>query len=298
MVVLYGLPEDPPIMKVYEQLLIDSADVLFLDQRNVQDYSFDLSVSARFSGEISYKGKLLINIKDVTGLYFRPYDFTQFEDFGTDITTDEQLKGATFFEYLLMTWAELFQGAIINRPSAMHSNHSKPFQAELIRQSDLLVPETLLTTDPKAVLEFHKRHGRIIYKSISSQRSIVAEFETEDLANVTSCITQFQQFINGTDYRIHVIGNKVFPAKIICEEKDYRYANNTEIEEAELPFDLQEKCIALTHHLGLNFSGIDLRRTENDDWFCFEVNPSPGYSYYQNYTGQPIAEAVAAFLLQ
>jgi hypothetical protein len=30
--------------------------------------------------------------------------------------------------------------------------------------------------------------------------------------------------------------------------------------------------------------------------FCFEVNPSPGYSYFEANTGQPIARAVARYL--
>ena len=49
-------------------------------------------------------------------------------------------------------------------------------------------------------------------------------------------------------------------------------------------------------HLGLVFAGIDLRRATDGDWYCFEVNPSPRFSYYQQSTGQLIDLAVARYL--
>jgi len=46
----------------------------------------------------------------------------------------------------------------------------------------------------------------------------------------------------------------------------------------------------------LAVAGIDLRRTPEDEWYCFEVNPSPAFSFYEEATHQPIAEAIAALL--
>jgi hypothetical protein len=48
--------------------------------------------------------------------------------------------------------------------------------------------------------------------------------------------------------------------------------------------------------MGLLVSGVDLRRTADECWCCFEVNPSPGFTYYEGHTGQPIAGAIAALL--
>lgn len=49
--------------------------------------------------------------------------------------------------------------------------------------------------------------------------------------------------------------------------------------------------------MGLLLAGIALRRTPEGGWVCFEVNPSPGFSFYEEATGQPIAAAVADLLL-
>ena len=55
-------------------------------------------------------------------------------------------------------------------------------------------------------------------------------------------------------------------------------------------------CVNLTEGLGLAFAGIDLKVTPENHVYCFEVNPSPAFSYYESSTGQPISEAVAEYL--
>ena len=47
----------------------------------------------------------------------------------------------------------------------------------------------------------------------------------------------------------------------------------------------------------LHVAGIDLRRTPDGEWFCFEVNPSPAFLYYETATGLPIAAAIAQLLV-
>ncbi len=56
------------------------------------------------------------------------------------------------------------------------------------------------------------------------------------------------------------------------------------------------RCVEATRSLGLTISGVDLRRAPDGRWFCFEANPSPGFTYYEANTGQPIA-AIASLLI-
>ena len=49
--------------------------------------------------------------------------------------------------------------------------------------------------------------------------------------------------------------------------------------------------------LRLPLTGIDLRRTPEGDWYCFEANPSPAFTYYERLAGQPMTAAVASYLL-
>jgi hypothetical protein len=48
----------------------------------------------------------------------------------------------------------------------------------------------------------------------------------------------------------------------------------------------------------LYFAGIDLRYTPYGAWFCLEVYPSPGFTFYETETGQSIAAAPAKLLMQ
>lgn len=194
-------------------------------------------------------------------------------------------------------------GRVLNRTGPMGSNSSKPYQAQLIRQQGFRVPETMVTNDPDLVLKFHAEHKRTVYKSISGIRSIVQTLEETDLVrldHIRWCPTQFQEFIEGTNVRVHVVGSEVFATSITTDATDYRYAQRAGkeamLEAIELPDELSGKCVNLANALELGFAGIDLKMTPTNEAYCFEVNPSPAYSYYQSHTGQNIARAVARYL--
>jgi glutathione synthase/RimK-type ligase-like ATP-grasp enzyme len=165
------------------------------------------------------------------------------------------------------------------------------------------VPETLITTDPGAAAEFWERHDKVVYKSLSGVRSIVAAVEQKDLerlGDVRWCPTQFQEYVPGIDYRVHVIGEEAFACRIMSDADDYRYASRwgarALIEECDLPEGLTDGCKALAAAMDLAVVGVDLRCTPQGKWYCFEVNPSPGFTYYQDHTQQPLDRAIARLL--
>lgn len=64
----------------------------------------------------------------------------------------------------------------------------------------------------------------------------------------------------------------------------------------ELPAPIAERCIRLTKQLNLPLAGIDLFESQTGRYYCFEVNPSPGFSYFEEHTGQRISLAIADYL--
>jgi hypothetical protein len=40
----------------------------------------------------------------------------------------------------------------------------------------------------------------------------------------------------------------------------------------------------------------DLKETPDGEYYCFEVNPCPGFLYYERHTHQPISTALASLL--
>jgi glutathione synthase/RimK-type ligase-like ATP-grasp enzyme len=173
----------------------------------------------------------------------------------------------------------------------------------LIHAAGFQVPETLITTNPDAVRDFYRNHEAVIYKSISGIRSIVSRLTPQHLARLNDvqwCPSQFQEYVPGSDFRVHVVGSKVFAARVSSTADDYRYASRQgatlSIEACELSDDVGARCVTLARSLQLNVAGADLRRTPEGEWYCFEVNPSPGFSFYQDATKQPIARSIAELL--
>lgn len=193
--------------------------------------------------------------------------------------------------------------AVVNRLGGGMSNNSKPYQALLITRAGLLVPPTLVTTDPDAVKAFHVEHGALIYKSASGIRSIVRRMDADNssrLAFLRNGPAQFQAFIPGCNVRVHVVGEHLFATRVRSEATDYRYATregaSVEMEPTELPPDIAAACLRISRDLNLLHSGIDLKETPDGEWYCFEVNPCPGFLYYERNTGQPISLALAELL--
>jgi glutathione synthase/RimK-type ligase-like ATP-grasp enzyme len=200
-------------------------------------------------------------------------------------------------------WLDLASGLIVNRPAAMESNSSKPFQSQAIAKAGFAVPDTLVTNDPADVQEFWRRHKRVIFKSISGIRSIVQELtpvNVQRLERVKRLPTQFQAYVPGIDIRVHVVGERLFATQVDSAATDYRYAGQegleTTLKEVALPDRIGAQCIALARRLDLPFCGIDLRRTPEGEYVCFEVNPMPAYSYYEAGTGQAISQAMVELL--
>ena len=281
------------------------AKVIILNQRQFADCDMEFEIS---SGLIT--GTLRIRdevhpLEEIQSMYSRMMDDRVLPELEGEPKDSPRRIHCRGFHEALIRWMEIAPQLMINRVGSMATNMSKPYQTQLIRNHGLRIPETLITNDPEKVREFHTRHGKVIYKSISAARSIVQTLKESDFERmplVRCCPTQFQAFVEGTNVRVHVVGNEVFATAVSTEATDYRYAaqqagKDAELREVELSDELSEQCVKLTKSLGLVFAGIDLKVTPSDEVFCFEVNPSPAYSYYELHTRQPISAAVAHCLM-
>jgi glutathione synthase/RimK-type ligase-like ATP-grasp enzyme len=97
---------------------------------------------------------------------------------------------------------------------------------------------------------------------------------------------------------VHVVGDRLFACEIMCAADDYRYpdVNPIDMRPFKLPPAIEERCFRVSRLLDLTLTGIDLRRSADDEWYCFEVNPSPAFTYFEQGTGQPIGRAIAQLL--
>jgi glutathione synthase/RimK-type ligase-like ATP-grasp enzyme len=203
----------------------------------------------------------------------------------------------------LMALLEALPCPVVNRVGGGMSNNSKPYQSLLLRRAGLAVPATLVTSDPEEVRAFQAKQTDVIYKSASGIRSIVRRLGPEQLARLALLRdgpAQFQAFVPGRNVRVHTVGGAVFATMIETEAVDYRYAGRDGLDIAmrptKLPAAVEDACLRAARALGLLFAGIDLKETPDGDYVCFEVNPCPGFTYYERHSGQQISSALADLL--
>jgi RimK-like ATP-grasp domain len=303
-ILLAGIPSETPLAMVKGQLERLGARVVVFNQRQAGSAAIALELTAgELGGWLQLDGSRY-SLPDFAGIYTRLMDDQALPELAGELPSSPGRLRVRALHDTLARWSELAPARVVNRMAAGASNGSKPYQAQLIAAQGFAVPETLITNDPEEVRAFRARHGRIVYKSMSGVRSIVRIFDDGDedrLEQVRWCPVQFQQFVAGTNVRVHTIGEEVFATAVATAAIDYRYAalqvgEPAALSATELSADLAERCLRLAHRLGLAFAGIDLKVEPDGTVYCFEVNPSPAFSYYEAHTGQPIARAVARYL--
>jgi hypothetical protein len=300
LVLLWGLESDRPLAAVRQELADRGVPFEFADQMQVLDSDARLTVSETIAASLRVKDREF-DLSTVTAAYLRPYEVQRVPTVAAEGPQSAAWRHAAEFQDIIASWSAITPALVVNRLEAMGSNNSKPYQSRLIHKLGFAVPETLVTTDPAAAQAFWEEHGTVIYKSVSGVRSRVARLGPEHavrLRDVSSCPTQFQKYIAGTDHRVHVVGDEVFACEVLCGADDYRYPgpNGVQLRACDLPEDVRDQCRRLAAAMHLSVAGIDLRRTPKDEWVCFEVNPSPAFTYYERPTGQPIAHAIATLL--
>lgn len=298
MILVVGTPGEDPVSRLLEEAEHAGIATTLLDETAAAGW--DLQIDGQNDHlRVQARGPSgVVELTEATGLYLR-ITAPKVHDPVPDPLRFARAEAALS---MICAWSDVTPIRVANRPTAMASNGSKPYQAALIRQHGFAVPETLVTNDPAAVRDFVDRHGRVIYKSTSGVRSIVHELTPDrltDLERVRNLSTQFQQLLVGTNVRVHVIGSEVFAAEIASETVDYRYREGGEsarMTAVELPDDLAQRCLDLSAALDLPLAGIDLFRDADDQWWCFEVNPSPAYSCFEGPTGLPMAASLTRWL--
>lgn len=300
MILLWGLPDEPPLAAIVEELRSLGSEFFILDQYRLREMEVSFKVHRDIQCRLKCDAATL-DLAEVGAAYLRPYPCELIPTFFDLGAASSEWRHGREMAQVLWTWADTTPSWVVNRPMAMASNESKPYQSGQIAAKGFSIPPTLVTNDESAARAFWRKHGEVIYKSISSQRSRIRRLSPghkERWKDLAWCPTQFQARIPGTDVRVHVIENEVVACEIESAADDYRYPDGHPgtLRLLELPSEIRDRCIALTRSLGLAFAGIDLRRTPQGQWFCFEANPAPDFTYFDRVTHGSVARLLAIAL--
>jgi hypothetical protein len=184
---------------------------------------------------------------------------------------------------------------VVNRPSQGRANSSKPYQMLALERSGFRVPAWCVTNVRDRARRFLEGcPNGAIYKACSGLRARVRRVDDALLHRLAgSCPVVLQEYISGTDVRVHVVGERSFGSRVISDAIDYRFDSlPIHYEVANVPERVARACVAHCRAEGLLVAGLDFRCTPDGDWWCLESNPVPTFLPYEAGTGQPIGDAI------
>lgn len=241
------------------------------------------------------------------GWWRRPRPFTLHEGIASDVASfaysecHEAMTG--FLASLGLAW--------VNPPGLDEAAHHKPYQLQVASEIGLPLPRTLITNDPAAAADFHRRNGPggTIYKTFLAteehwrETRILQPDELAMLDSVRYAPVIFQEFVPAVaDIRATVVGDTVIAAAITAAPEGYSYDYRMDMDGARFePTTLQPRTqrsvLALMRRLGIVYGAVDLRRTPTGEEVFLEVNPAGEWLFVEERTGQPITEAMVDLLV-
>ena len=174
-------------------------------------------------------------------------------------------------------------------------------QLAIVASLGVPTPETLLTNDPEAVLDFGRRHPRSIFKPVQggahARHLTAAHLDEHNLANLAHAPVTLQEEVPGTNVRVFVAGERVLACEVRTGELDFRDDPSPRIIPHALDPEAEATCLRIARALDLLWTGIDLRLTPEGRYVFLEANPSPMFLGFERQTGLPLTESLAALLV-
>jgi len=202
------------------------------------------------------------------------------------------------FTSALSGWLELDTGRVVNRPGHPQDNASKPLHEAILARMGLEVPPSFSGSGRSELIGFAEQ-GPTIAKALCGQRTDCRRVTVEDFADYEDAQgpVHLQRFVEGEDVRAHVIGESVLAVSVRSANVDYRLDRSARFQEISLPNSLCRQLVAATAAHGFTFVGWDLRISSHACW-TLEMNPMPGYSYYDDKLNGAISDVLIDYLLE
>jgi hypothetical protein len=205
----------------------------------------------------------------------------------------------------------------MNPPAAAARAEHKLLQLSHARRLGFTIPPTLATNCPDAAVRFVERApaiakmvvgGRVVIDGIDHAvfTSAITAGDLIERDEILACPAIFQPRIETRfDLRVTVVGDRVFPARIILRDRtdqdlDWRRADPARLiyERHVLPADLESKCMKLVATLGLTYGALDFVVTPDDEHVFLELNPAGQWGWIERALGLPITNAILDRLME
>ena len=221
-------------------------------------------------------------------------------------------SGTTYYIKAVIRHFERMGVPVINSSEAIDNVKDKLYTHQILAQSNLDIPNTMLLKHPIDISFVEKNIGfPVIVKKISGSygRGV---FLCENKKQLNQLVTMaeltkksydiiIQEFVKdtwGKDLRVFVVNNKVVGCMMRqSTDEDFR-ANITRGGEG-FPYEVNEQIEWLSSEsskaLGLDIAGVDLL-FDNGGYKICEVNSNPGFEGMENFTKKNIAGEIVTFI--
>ena len=221
-------------------------------------------------------------------------------------------SGTTYYIKAVIRHFERMGVPVINSSDAIDNVKDKLYSHQILAQSNLDIPKTMLLKHPIDVKFVEKNLGfPVIVKKISGSygRGV---FLCEDKKQLNQLVTMaeltkksydiiIQEFVKdtwGKDLRVFVVNNKVVGCMMRQSTDDDFRANLSRGGEG-FPYEVNEQIEWLSSEsskaLGLDIAGVDLL-FQNGGYKICEVNSNPGFEGMEQFTKKNIAEEIVQFI--
>ena len=221
-------------------------------------------------------------------------------------------SGTTYYIKAVIRHFERMGVPVINSSEAIDNVKDKLYTHQILAQSNLDIPNTMLLKHPIDIDFVEKNIGfPVIVKKISGSygRGV---FLCENKKQLNQLVTMaeltkksydiiIQEFVKdtwGKDLRVFVVNNKVVGCMMRQSTDDDFRANLSRGGEG-FPYEVNEQIEWLSSEaskaLGLDIAGVDLL-FQNGGYKICEVNSNPGFEGMENFTKKNIAGEIVSFI--
>ena len=221
-------------------------------------------------------------------------------------------SGTSYYIKAVIRHFERMDIPVINSSDAIDNVKDKLYTHQILAQSNLDIPKTMLLRYPIDIDFVEKNIGfPVIVKKISGSygRGV---FLCEDKKSLRQLVTMaeltkksydiiLQEFIKdtwGKDLRVMVVNNKVVGCMLRQATDDDFRANITRGGEG-FPYEVNEQIdwlsVESSKALGLDIAGVDLL-FQNGGYKICEVNSNPGFEGMETFTKKNIAGEIVSFI--
>ncbi|MFT3712808.1 MAG: hypothetical protein QM817_34585 [Archangium sp.] len=198
---------------------------------------------------------------------------------------------------------ELRGAHFVNSVAKFEVHLLKPLQSVVLQRAGVRVPASLTTNDAQAVRAFASEFGDVVYKTPAGG-ALVRRLTKEDLsarrlAALATAPVLFQQRIEGDEFRVTMldgvcVGAWKLPARGVVDARLVM----EQAKKVKCPAEVEKACARAAKALGLVFTSVDVRVSDEGVPYVLECNPTPSIASYEDARRSPVLRALARHLIE